>query len=432
MSDEMNNKNVFGIRNFRLVFFGALASGLGTMLYSFAVSFHILKISGNSALLQGIYLAVCGIVMLIFTPIGGVVGDRFDKVKIMYFCDFLYGGLILLGTALMAIFSAAGAQIAVLFFMGICGNAISGVFAPASGALLPVIVPVDKLQQANAYTTICSSFQGIIGVILAGILYSTVPVLILFASVGICFILSGISETLIRAEHIPSAEKLSLKMFRTDMAEGLRYVLDRRELSALLIAVLFLNFFSAPLASSFFPYFVKTDIASAPSYLFEQLLTPELWSSVFSMIMGIGGIIGAAVLSARPQAEKCGYTIAKRLAFLSCMIILITAGYFALVRGGRLNVYLLLVALVCFIFGFTISLINVPISTALIRMVDREKLSKVNSIAGIGSQGLIPIASLLAGILLQSFGCGGLLVYSSVGYTLVALLMLRSKSIRNF
>ena len=83
--------NVFGSRNFRLVFFGALVSELGAGLYSFAVSFYILEISGNNAFLQGLYLALCGAMLLLFTPIGGVLGDRFNKAKIMFLCDYIKG-----------------------------------------------------------------------------------------------------------------------------------------------------------------------------------------------------------------------------------------------------------------------------------------------------------------------------------------------------
>ena len=87
-------QNVFRNRNFRLVFLGALVSELGSILYSFAVSFYILDISGNNAFLQGLYLALCGVAMLVFTPVGGVMGDRFNKAKIMYLCDYLKGGII--------------------------------------------------------------------------------------------------------------------------------------------------------------------------------------------------------------------------------------------------------------------------------------------------------------------------------------------------
>ncbi len=48
-SDNQKKGNVFRNRNFRLVFLGALVSELGAILYSFAVSFYILEISGNNA-----------------------------------------------------------------------------------------------------------------------------------------------------------------------------------------------------------------------------------------------------------------------------------------------------------------------------------------------------------------------------------------------
>ena len=73
--------NVFRNKNFCLVFLGALVSEIGALLYSFAVSFYILQISGNSAFIQGLYLALCGAAMLVFTPVGGVLGDRMNNMR---------------------------------------------------------------------------------------------------------------------------------------------------------------------------------------------------------------------------------------------------------------------------------------------------------------------------------------------------------------
>ena len=100
--------SVFGNRNFRLVFLGALVSELGALLYSFAVSFYILQISDNNAFLQGLYLALCAAALMIFTPIGGVLGDRFNKAKIMYICDYIKGGTILLATVCMLLEAKTG------------------------------------------------------------------------------------------------------------------------------------------------------------------------------------------------------------------------------------------------------------------------------------------------------------------------------------
>ena len=200
---EDKGRNVFAGRNFRLVFFGALVSELGALLYSFAVSFYILEISNNNAFLQGLYLALCGVAMLLLTPVGGVLGDRFNKAKIMYVCDYLKGGMIILATVLMLLFREPDAHIVILFVMGIIGNAVSGVFNPASGALIPRIVEEDKIQQANSYFTIKSSLESILGIILAGILYAALPIYTLFFFVGACFLASGVSEMFIRYEHTP-------------------------------------------------------------------------------------------------------------------------------------------------------------------------------------------------------------------------------------
>ncbi len=279
-SNPAKKTNVFFNRNFRLIFLGALVSELGALLYSFAVGFYILQISNNNAFLQGLYLALNGIALLVFTPVGGVLGDRFNKAKIMYICDFLKGGVIILATALMLLFPAANAHIVILFVLGILGNIISGIFTPAAGAMLPHILEEQKLQQANAYFSIKNSLEGIVGVILAGILYAALPIHTLFFMVGAAYLASGISETLIRYEHTPSAGQLTLRVAFRDMRDGLDYLKGRKAVLALLGTMLFINFFFAPVGSNFIPYFVRTDLAGAGSYLLDRVLTPELWSSV--------------------------------------------------------------------------------------------------------------------------------------------------------
>lgn len=426
-------KSVFGNRNFRLVFLGALVSELGAILYSFAVGFYILQISGNNAFLQGLYLALCAAALLLFTPIGGVLGDRFNKAKIMYICDYLKGGTILLATVCMLLFREADAHIAILFVLGILGNMISGIFTPAAGALLPHIVEEDRLQQANAFFSIKNSLEGILGIVLAGVLYAALPIHTLFFLVGACFIASGISEMLIRVGHVQPAEKLTLRLAFADMGEGLRYLRERKAVMALLGAILFINFFFAPVTGNFIPYFVRTDLAAAPSYLLDRVLTPELWSSVFSVCFGAGSLAGAAVLSARKPAEKCGHRIAVLLCIISAIMIALTIGYHMLVdRGGGLDIFLPVFSIACTIQGVLTAHINIPATTVMMRIVDKDKLSKVNSIVNIGSQGMIPIASVLAGAVLQSFGSTALLAACTLGFTVTAVLLLVNRPVREF
>ena len=422
--------NVFSNRNYRLVFFGALVSELGALLYSFAVSFYILEISGNSAFLQGLYLALCGIAMLIFTPIGGVLSDRFNKARIMFLCDYVKGGMILLATMLMLLMPGAKAHIWILFILGILGNIVSGIFNPAAGALLPHIVREDQLQQANAYFTMKGSLESILGVVLAGILYAALKIQTLFFFVSISFIASGVSEMLIRYEHKPASERLTLRLAVRDMGDGIRYLKTKRGLLALLAGALFINFFAEPLMGNFTPYFIKTDLAGAPSYLFHKVLTPELWSSVFNVCFGISSLLGAAILSARAQEEKCGHKMASRICVFAGLLILLTVGYWQFVdRGVSLNAFLITLSLGYLAIGFLISWINIPFSTVMMRIVDKDKLSKVGSISTLGSMGLTPIASVLGGMLLE-MSTLSLLVYCTLGFTVTGILMLLSRSLK--
>ena len=405
MNNEKKSSNVFVDRNFRLVFLGALVSELGALLYSFAVGFYILEISENNAFLQGLYLALCGIALMLFTPVGGVLGDRVNKAKIMYVCDFIKGGMIVLATVFMMVFPSPTSHILILFVLGILGNAVSGIFNPAAGAMLPNIVAPEQLQQANAYFSIKSSMESILGIVLAGVLYATLRLNILLFAVGACFIASGISETLIRYNHTPSKEPISLRLA--------------------------VSVFFTPVTGNFVPYFIKTDLTTSPAYLFDSFLTPELWSSVFSVCIGVSSLIGAAVLSARKQEEKCGVKVAKRLCVFSGVMIGLAVTYWWLVDAGiSLNGFLLLFSAECLAVGLLLSFINIPLNTTIQSRVEKDKLSKVSSLLSIGSQGMIPIASVLAGAALQAFGSAVLLAICAVGFTITAILMLTNNHVK--
>ena len=276
-----------------------------------------------------------------------------------------------------------------------------------------------------------SSMESILGIILAGILYAAMPIHLLFLIVGLCYVASGVSEMLIRFEHQKPRERLTLRLAVRDMGEGISYLKTKRAILALLLAILFINFFFAPVMGNFVPYFVKTDLTSAPSYLLDHLLTPELWSSVFTVCWGISSLLGAAILSARPQAEKCGFKTALRLGAIAVLMLGFTLSFWLLVeRGGSLNGFLIAFCLGCLGLGVLVSFVNIPISTTMMRVVDKDKLSKVNSIISMGSQGMIPLASVLAGAILETLGSTFLLVFCSLGCTVTAILLLCNKRIR--
>ena len=96
-------QNVFRNKNFVLIFLGALVSNIVSLFYSFAVSYWILDITNNNAIIQGAYLGTCGLTFVLFSLIGGVLSDRFNKAKLMYICDYIKGVLIIGSSVIISV-----------------------------------------------------------------------------------------------------------------------------------------------------------------------------------------------------------------------------------------------------------------------------------------------------------------------------------------
>src|ERR1700722_6742264 len=94
----------FHEKNFRLYFYGQLVSVTGTWLQNVALGWLVLQIT-NSAFWVGIVSALSVLPTLLFSLIGGVIVDKFDKKKILYVTQssamvlaFILGVLTLLNT----------------------------------------------------------------------------------------------------------------------------------------------------------------------------------------------------------------------------------------------------------------------------------------------------------------------------------------------
>lgn len=417
---ENKRSSVFRNRNFVLTFLGAAVSDIGALLYSFAVGFWILELTGNNAIVQGIYLAVTGLTFVLFSPVGGVICDRSNLAKVMYVCDYLRGSLILAGSLTIFLINDADTSVVILFIIGVLGNVIGAVFSPASGALLPRIVEEDSLQQANSFFSFLNSFQSVIGMVLAAVLYAALPTPVLFGVVGVCYLMSGFSEMFIRYAY-EKREGVRLRSAVDDLKGGFGYVLGSKPLRALLLVIIFVNFFFAPITQNFISYFIKTDVAGH-DYIFSSLLTPESWNSVFGFCIGLASMISALILSARKRKEKIGGTVRFWLLMVSILFLGLATTYYVLVaRGVSLNAFLITLCAGCFMTGLMLVNINVPTGTKMQLIVDKDMLGKVTAIKNMCVQGLIPISVFLAGLVITYLGTAGLLFICGGGLLAVSL-----------
>ena len=427
-------KNVFTNKNFVLIFLGALVSNIGSLFYSFAVSYWILDITNNDAIIQGVYLGVCGITYVISTLFGGVISDRFNKAKIMYLCD--YAKAILIGGSAVVILLGQNnttVNLIILFVMGILSNVIAAIFSPAASSIIPLVVEKEQLQQANSYRSVLGSLQGIIGLFLAGIMYSLLPITVIFIIVAISYFISAVSEMFIRYKHHENENKLTLKSTFLDIKEGFKYVGTKKSLSALLQILILLNFFFAPISSNFISYFIKTDVATNPNYLFNSFLEPEMWGALFSVSLSIASIIFGMIISTKVIDKTAGKRIKKWLFATGILMLAISVSYFIFVdKFELLNVFLVIFIVSAFILGMMLTYINIPLGTAIQMITDEDKLGKVSAIIDMVSQGLTPVATLIAGFVISYLGSSVLLISCSICILVIAIGTMFVKTIDNF
>jgi MFS family permease len=155
-----------------------------------------------------------------------------------------------------------------------------------------------------------------------------------------------------------------------------------------------------------------------------------MWAAVISICICVGSIIGALVLSFKKQMDKVSGFMKKQFIILAFLIVGASLSYFFLVdRSANVNIFLIIFCVCTLLMGIVISLVNIPLGTVLARQVDKNMLGKVQSLINIGSQGLIPIASVLGGVVIEYIGKPELLFMCSGGFVLITIIFVLNKTV---
>ena len=165
---------VFKNRNFSLLFWGVFVSNVAHIIFGFAISLYILQIAKpvygeeQSAMIQALYLALSGIVLVLLVPFGGVLADKLNKVRTMYITDYIRGISITIVGVLLLLDMSVLNKIILLFIMNLILSVNAAFFSPASSSLLRFIVTDEELQPAASLLQGSYNFQSILGLILGG------------------------------------------------------------------------------------------------------------------------------------------------------------------------------------------------------------------------------------------------------------------------
>ena len=212
----------FSEPNFRLLWTGQAVSAIGDSITPLAFAFATLAVT-HSATALGIVSATSTLARVLALPIGGVWADRLPRQLVMQSSDWtraLAHGLI--GIALIT----GHATLWMLIVQAAIFNFAGGFFDPASGALVPQAVSVERLQQANALMGLSRSVTQVGGPALSGIIVALAGPGWVFVIDSATFVVSAVTLLMLRVPPIRiTTERPG---FWSELAAGWQAVFTRR------------------------------------------------------------------------------------------------------------------------------------------------------------------------------------------------------------
>src|SRR6202167_183199 len=277
----------FQYRDFRLMWFGACTSSIGTWMQIVAQGWLIYRLS-HSAFLLALDQFLGGIPIFLFSLIGGVVADRTERRKILLLSQYVQ----MASAAVLTVLVAAGWvqvwHILCLSFVSGLAQAFGG---PAYQALIPTLVDREDMPNAIALNSIQFNMAVTIGPALAGQALAKLGEKWGCGLNAVSFLAPIISLFIIRSRFHP--QRTSESMF-TSLKEGIKFVRRQASMEALIVLAFCMTALAMPMRT-YIPVFVKD--------IFHR--GPETYGNLLS-VMGIGSICGSLMVAGLGNIRRKG------------------------------------------------------------------------------------------------------------------------------
>lgn len=144
----------------------------GSMLVQYAIMWHI-TLTTQSGVMMTVAI-VCGFLPTFFlSPFAGVWADRYNRKGLIVLSD----ALTAIATLILAILFWMGYDALWLFFVMSAVRAIgSGIQTPAVGALIPDLVPEDKLTKVTGTQGTIQAFVMLVSPMVGGALLTVATI----------------------------------------------------------------------------------------------------------------------------------------------------------------------------------------------------------------------------------------------------------------
>lgn len=229
------------LRDFRLLFIGQGVSFAGSMITYVAVPFQAYALS-RSSLVVGLVSLTELVPILLVSFVGGALADAVDRRRMVRLTEAAQCAV----TALLLVNAALPhPQLSVLFVGVAAAAATDSLQRPSLDALVPRIVPADRLTAAAALEGLRGNLGHVLGPPVAGVLIATVGLPATFGVDVATFAVSLTALSLMTAVP-PPAEAVGVSM--RGIRAGVRYAARRKDLLGSYLIDMNAMFFGMPMA----------------------------------------------------------------------------------------------------------------------------------------------------------------------------------------
>lgn len=221
---------------------------------------------------------------LVLAPIAGAIVDRLPRKLVLFTSDFIQG----LGTVTLLVLYTSGAL--ALWHVYVLVTVL-GIFAafqvPAAATVVTSMVPKERYTQANGLRSLSDAGSQMLSPVLAGVILGLSG-----GNLQLVFIIDlitmSIALTLLLLVHIPAPPPSTEQpgTFRKDLTYGFAFLNRYRGLLNLTIAIAFLSFFA------------QAGFTVLGPLILARTGGDELVYGLVSSAIGVGGLIGGAIVTA--------------------------------------------------------------------------------------------------------------------------------------
>jgi MFS family permease len=387
-------------RNFRIVWFAALGSTIGTWMQNFAQSWLVFDLT-KSSFYKSVDDALAQLPLIVFMLIGGVIADRHDRRKLLTGSQYVQAFSAFVLAALIFTGHVTVWHIFALSFVTGCGQAFGG---PAYQSMIPTLVPREDLPNAIALNSTQFNLSRVLGPVIGNLVLVGIGAAACFALNGLSFFIVVIALTSLHLPpHVPSTTHRAIG---EDLKSGLTYVRNNRVMLTLTLLVFVSTFLVMPV------------LTLMPAFATKILVSESTPATRLAMLMacqGLGAIVGALFIGSLGRFRHMGLAL---LGVQAMQGLIIAA--FAMSRSFPLSLVLLFFGGMFFMAVFSISFSIVQLS------VPDELRGRVVSIYMVALRSGWPLGGLFAGAFADRFGAPHVLAVNGLVLAVIAMTLFAS------